>query len=118
MPKLSVTSRGMMLPAALLTVAAGALLLIESPAQAKPRQHVVVMSNMNFGRLPADARVGDTILWVNRDSVPHTATARNKSFDVRTGTGQRARMTLRRAGVYPIYCIYHPAMRGTLKVNP
>lgn len=87
-----------------------------APASAAPREHVVTMANMSFGRLPANVRVGDTIVWVNRDTVPHTATARNRSFDVRVAAGRRARMTVKRAGNIPIYCIYHPAMRGSLKV--
>ena len=28
-------------------------------AQSRPREIVVVMDNMNFGRLPSDAKVGD-----------------------------------------------------------
>ena len=109
-------SRRIQLSAALLAATAGAILFVESPAEANPREHVVVMANMKFGSLPANARVGDTILWVNRGTVAHTATPRNKSFDVRVAAGQRRRMKLTRAGVYPIYCILHPAMRGSLKV--
>ena len=93
-----------------------ASLAAAAPAAGSPRQHVVTMANMSFGRLPANVHVGDTIVWVNRDTVPHTATARNKSFDVRVGAGKRASMTVKQAGNVPIYCIYHPAMRGSLKV--
>lgn len=81
-----------------------------------PREFVVTMANMSFGRIPAGVKVGDTILWVNRDTVPHTATARNKSFDVRVASGKKMRMTVTKAGTFPIYCIYHPMMRATLKV--
>ncbi len=100
---------------------AGVALAIPSPvavvtAQTGARQHVVTMSAMRYGRIPTGMKVGDTIVWVNRDSVPHTVTARDKSFDLRLNRGQSARMTLRRAGTIPIYCILHPAMRGTLQV--
>ena len=115
--KSTATRARLVIPSALLAVCAGAIAVIESPAQAKPREHVVVMSNMSFGRVPADAKVGDTILWVNRDSVPHSVTARNRSFDIRTSAGQSRRLRLTRAGVYQLYCIYHPAMRGTLRVS-
>lgn len=80
------------------------------------REFTVTMANMSFGKLPAGAKVGDVIIWVNRDTVPHTATARDRSFDVRLGQGQTVRMTLKKAGTFAIYCIYHPAMRGTLTV--
>jgi len=87
-------------------------------AQTKGREHVVTMANMSFGRLPADVKVGDTIVWANRDTVPHTATARDKSFDIRVAQGRAMRMTVRKAGTIPIYCVFHPAMRGALKVAP
>lgn len=87
-----------------------------SGAQNGPREIVVVMDNMNFGRLPADAKVGDVIVWDNRDTVQHTATARDGSFDVRLQPGRKGRTVLRKAGTIAIYCIYHPMMRATLKV--
>ena len=87
-----------------------------SAAQNAPREIVVVMDNMNFGRLPADAKVGDVIVWDNRDTVQHTATARDGSFDVRLQPGKKGRTVLSKAGNIAIYCIYHPMMRATLKV--
>jgi plastocyanin len=87
-----------------------------SEPQSAPREIVVVMDNMNFGRLPSDAKVGDVIIWDNRDTVQHTATARDGSFDVRLQPGKKGRTVLRNAGNIAIYCIYHPMMRGTLKV--
>ena len=85
-------------------------------AQAAPRQFTVIMDNMVFGRLPADAKVGDTILWVNRDSVEHSATARDGTFDLRLQPGRSGRTVLRKAGSIAIYCVMHPMMRATLKV--
>ena len=85
-------------------------------AQPAPREIVVVMDNMNFGRLPSDAKVGDVIVWDNRDTVQHTATARDGSFDIRLQPGKRGRTVLRKAGNLAVYCIYHPMMRATLKV--
>lgn len=86
------------------------------PPAPAPQQHVVTMAHMNYGRMPADVHVGDTITWINRDTVPHTVTARDKSFDLRIAPGKSGTMTVPRAGNIPIYCIYHLQMRGTLKV--
>lgn len=83
-----------------------------------PRAVTITMANMSYGRIPSDLKVGDVIVWTNRDTVPHSATARDHSFDVRVGQGQSMRMTLQKAGSIAIYCIYHPAMRGTLPVAP
>jgi plastocyanin len=89
-----------------------------APSQPPRREHVIVMRNMSYGPAPAGIRVGDTILWVNRDNVPHTATARNRSFNVNVPQGRSVRMPVRQAGTFAYYCIYHPAMRGTLSFAP
>jgi plastocyanin len=85
-------------------------------AAAAGREAVVTMANMNFGQMPSGLKVGDSVVFVNRDSVPHTITARDHSFDLRVGPGQRGRVTLAKAGTIPIYCILHSQMRGTLSV--
>jgi plastocyanin len=85
-------------------------------ASAAGRDVVVTISNMNFGSIPSGLKVGDSIVFVNRDSVPHTVTARDHSFDLRVGPGQRGRVTLAKAGTIPIYCILHSPMRATLSV--
>ena len=103
------------LPLSLALVAAVAA-SAPSAAQNQPRQITIVMDNMVFGRLPTDAKVGDVIIWDNRDTVQHTATDRAGSFDVRLQPGQKGRTVLRTAGDLAIYCIYHPMMRATLKV--
>ena len=94
-----------------------ALLFFSAPVQANPTEHVVVMDNMRYGQIPGGLKVGDTVVWVNRDTVPHTVTARNRSFDVRIAPGRSVRTTLTKAGSMPFYCILHPGMRGTLTVG-
>ena len=93
---------------------------VAAPAGAQegggPREFTVSMDNMVFGSVPSGARVGDTIVWVNNDTVQHTATARDGSFDVRLQPGKRAKTVLSKAGNLAIYCIYHPMMRTTLRV--
>lgn len=72
-------------------VAFGALsVTVAAASQAAPKQYTVVMANMNYGALPGTAKVGDTIIWINRDSVPHTVTARDHSFDLRVAPGRAA----------------------------
>jgi plastocyanin len=85
-------------------------------AAAKAKSYVVTMSNMNYGDVPQGLKVGDTITWVNNDTVPHTVTARDKSFDLRLAPGKSEQMTLSKAGSFPFFCIYHATMRGVLNV--
>ena len=86
-----------------------------APAQSA-REVTVKMANMSYGRIPTDLKVGDTIVWVNGDTVPHSVTARDKSFDLRLQPKQSAKLKLSKAGTIQIICIYHPTMRGALKV--
>ncbi len=93
--------------------------LIAAPAafgQPAGKEYTVVMGNMDYGALPPGLKVGDTIIWVNHDTVIHSITARDHSFDVRINPGQTVRMPLATAGKFPFSCLFHPNMRGTLTV--
>jgi plastocyanin len=80
------------------------------------KEYRVEMRNMDFGAIPPGLKVGDTIVWVNHDTVIHSVTARDKSFDLRINPGQSAKLPLKTAGKFAIYCLFHPAMRGSLTV--
>jgi plastocyanin len=86
-------------------------------AAAEARDYQVAMANMAYGPIPSGLKVGDSITWVNKDSVPHTVTARDHSFDLRIGPPQQGRVTLTKAGTYQIYCIIHSPMRTSLTVG-
>ena len=85
---------------------------------AAPQTHVVVIDKMKFGPVPATVRAGDVILWVNRDLFRHTATARNRSFDVDLAPGAKARTRVKAGGAVAFYCKYHPGMTGKLSISP
>ena len=82
------------------------------------KDYTVVMSNMDYGALPSGLKVGDTITFVNHDTVIHSITARDKSFDIRINPGQSGKLTLMTAGKIAFYCLFHPNMRGTMTVAP
>lgn len=77
----------------------------------------MVIDKMKFGPVPQDIHVGDTILWINRDMFKHTATARDKSFNIDLPPKSRGKMLITRPGTIPFYCIYHPGMTGSLRVS-
>src|SRR3546814_8315313 len=60
-----------------------------------PRVHKVVIDKMKFGPVPAGIRAGDTILWINRDMFRHTATARDKSFNIDLPAGKSGKTVVR-----------------------
>ncbi len=62
--------------------------------------------------------VGAKVTWTNDDSAPHTATAKDGSWD--TGTldqGQSATLTFDKPGDYTYYCKVHPNMVARLTVR-
>ena len=95
----------------------GALLLAHSPAAAAPRTYTVVIDKLKFGPVPAQLRKGDTILWVNKDMLRHTATAADRSFDVDLQPGKTGKTLLGKTGTFPFLCRFHPGMRGVLQVK-
>ena len=107
-------------PLAVPLIAAAAAAFVPVPishAATAPRVHTIVVAKMKFGPVPAGIRAGDTIVWVNRDPVKHSATARDRSFNVDLPPGKSGRMIVRRIGATAFYCIYHPGMKGTLTVS-
>jgi plastocyanin len=86
------------------------------PARAATVQ--IVMENMAITPAEASARVGDTVEWVNKDILAHTATAGHGDFDVMLPPKKSATFVLKKAGTVDYYCRFHPNMKATLVVAP
>jgi plastocyanin len=74
-----------------------------------------------YGANPLTIARGTTVIWMNADSEPHTATSDAGIFDSGTlGTGQMFSFTFVTAGTYSYHCTIHGAasMSGTVQVNP
>jgi plastocyanin len=94
---------------------ASAVAVTPAEAAASARTHVVVIAKMKYGAVPT-VRVGDTIVWVNKDILRHTATARDRSFDVDLAPSASAKTVIRHGGAVPFYCRFHPGMKGQINV--
>ena len=68
-----------------------------------PRTHTVEIRGMEFHPAALTVTVGDTVVWINRDIVPHTATAGSRTeWDTGALTqGQTGRYVATRAGTRP-----------------
>ncbi|HEX5232356.1 MAG TPA: cupredoxin family copper-binding protein [Bradyrhizobium sp.] len=105
-----------MTPGRVLAIAAALSLGIPVSAQAATIE--ISMENLEIAPAQANARVGDTIEWVNKDIFAHTATARNGDFDVMLPPKKTATLVLKKAGTIDYYCRFHPNMKATLTVTP
>jgi plastocyanin len=90
--------------------------LVAVPATAAPQVYTITLQQMAFGAVPSGLRVGDSIEWVNNDIFLHSATAKDKSFDLELKPKAHVRMVLKKAGTIPFFCRYHPGMTGRLVV--
>jgi len=86
------------------------------PAHAATIQ--IVMENLVISPAEVSAKVGDTIEWVNKDVLAHTATANNGDFDVMLPPKKTGTLVLKKAGNIDYYCRFHPNMKAKLKVEP
>lgn len=78
----------------------------------------VEMKDLGFAPATFRARVGDTVEWVNRDFVAHTATARNGDWDVTIPAQSSRRVLIKRPGTVVYYCRFHPNMTGEAQIEP
>jgi len=82
------------------------------------QSHTVSIEGMSFSPATLHVKRGDMVMWVNKDLVPHTVTASDKSFDSRNiPAGGSWSRTATRKGTTAYVCAYHPTMKGTLIVD-
>lgn len=77
----------------------------------------VIVDNVEFSPAETTAAVGDTIEWVNRDFLAHTATAGDGKWEVVLAAGSTKQLQIKEAGKLDYYCRYHPNMKGSITVG-
>jgi plastocyanin len=77
----------------------------------------VTIEKLVFSPVDIEAKVGDTIEWVNKDVFAHTATVKG-DWDVMIQPKKSASRVLKKAGTVEYYCRFHPNMKGHITVSP
>lgn len=81
--------------------------------------NAVTIQGMAFSPASLTVKVGDKVTWTNQDSVGHSATADDNSFDTGVlANGQSGSTTFGKAGTYTYHCSVHPGMKATIVVTP
>jgi len=95
------------------------LLSIGEAISSDERQtHVLEIRNLQFVPAEITVNVGDIIRWVNRDIVPHTATADDKSWDsMLIASGKTWEMIVEKNTFSSYFCFYHPGMKAKIRIN-
>ena len=86
----------------------------------KPAVHTVVIDAAKFSPATVAIRPGDSVEWVNKDLVAHTATREATKDGFESGVispGKSWRHTFKTASALAYICRFHPTMKGTLQVR-
>ena len=84
----------------------------------EPQTHTVTIEGMRFQPERLTVARGDTIVWVNKDLVPHTATSEAGRFDSQTIPVEKSwAFTATKRGDFPYVCTFHPTMTARLTVE-
>ena len=81
--------------------------------------HTIAIDGMHFSPASVQVHPGERVVWVNKDLVPHTATARDGRFDSKTiaAGASWSWVATTPPGTVAYACVYHPEMTATVTVR-
>jgi plastocyanin len=83
-----------------------------------PKPAEVNIDNFSFSPATITVKAGTAITWTNRDDIPHTVVADDKSFKSKVlDTGEKFTFTPTKPGTYGYFCSIHPKMTAKLVVE-
>ncbi len=86
-----------------------------SAADKQSKDHIVEITKFTFSPSKLQVSEGDSITWINRDIVPHTATAENGEWDSGTLMQDESRTLVVTAAMQPKYfCQFHINMKASI----
>lgn len=88
-----------------------------APKTTNPVTDNVTISNFAFAEKSVSIKVGDSVLWTNKDSAPHTVTGDGGLSSGTLKTNQTYSFTFNTAGTFNYHCAFHPSMTGTVTVT-
>lgn len=81
----------------------------------------IVMRSLAFNPPVVQAKVGQTVTWINEDNAPHNVTYVSgpsfRSSRPKLRPGSRFSLTVHQAGTIHYYCSIHPWMTATIVVT-
>ena len=81
-------------------------------------KHTVIIKGMTFNPAELHVHKGDTVVWINKDLVPHNVT------DFPNATWTSGTLALGKlweksiSNTFDYYCSIHPTMKGKIIVDP
>ncbi len=76
------------------------------------------IDNFAFSPRELNVKAGSTVIWTNKDDIPHTVTSDSKAFSSAVlDTNQTFQFTFTNAGTFPYFCKLHPRMTGVITAD-
>jgi len=97
-----------------------AIFVAVSPAAALAagKTHTVRIEGLKFDPERLEVAAGDTVVWTNKDVVPHTVTSSQAKVESgEIAPGKSWRFVAKRKGEMPYICRIHPTMKGVVVVR-
>ena len=84
----------------------------------KPVTHTVTIDSTRFDPASLAIQAGETVIWINKDVIPHTASSQAGRWDSgEIAAGASSRQTFDTKGDFDYVCAFHPTMRARLRVR-
>ena len=100
-----------------LAIGASVRLFAQDEAAKHPTAEVKI-DNFTFGPVSLEVAAGTTVTWTNRDDIPHTVVADDKTFKSKAlDTDDTFSYTFDKTGTFPYFCSLHPHMTGKVIVK-
>ena len=94
------------------------------PSEDADGGRTITITDFAFSEGELTVAVGDTVLFRNSGSAPHTVTegtdgveAEGSSFNEQVGAGEEVEVTFDEAGTFDVTCLFHPQMNMTVVVE-
>jgi len=85
----------------------------------EPQNYPINISNFSFNPQEVKIKVGDSVSWLNNDSMQHkvASVSGNEISSELLPKGASYKHTFNTPGTYTYYCTIHTSMRGTIIVE-
>jgi plastocyanin len=95
-----------------------ALAVVDHLLESATEDVAVTIDNFSFTPASITVAARTTVVWTNRDDVPHTVTNPDKVFSSPAlDTGEKWSYTFKKTGTFEYFCAIHPKMTGRVIVQ-
>ena len=112
------TARTRCRTAALAALLGGIVSVGAAPSPARPATYTVTIDGTRFQPDVLTVKIGDSVVWLNKDPFPHTATSKEGGFDSKAiAAGGSWKYKAAKRGDFTYVCTFHPTMSAVLHVQ-